>query len=183
MQPVFLQVTPVVNGSKIDLRMCNGTLCGTTPGTYPTVSLDANSGAHVFIVSITDPTQGVTFADDAVWVRKGHGSPSGSGLGNNGQIASFTKANNSTIFFTDNNDNATPMTLGYSLHFKGPNNTDLAIDPDIKNGGGTSVYSNTLVIASVVLGAATLAAILFVAIQQSALKRMISALIGGARPK
>jgi len=183
MQPVFLQVTPVVNGSKIDLRMCSGTVCGTTPGTYPAVTLDANSGAHVFIVSITDPTQGVTFADDAVWVHKGKGSPSAQGLNNNGQIASFTKANNSTIFFTDNNDNATPMTLGYSLHFKGPNNTDLVIDPDIKNGGGTSLYSNYMVMGAVVLGVATLATILFVAFQQNVLKRMIAGLIGAPRPK
>lgn len=185
MEPVFLQVTPIVNGSNIQLQLCHDKDCGNSPGTYPSVSLDANSGGHVFIVSITDPSQGVKFASDAVWVHAAHGSPAKQGLNNNGQIGSFTKANDTTIFFTDanNNDPKNPMTLGYSLHFKAPNGNDLVLDPDIKNGGGTSLYSSAFAMGSLVLGVATLAAILYVAFQQSIVKRMIAGLIGSPRPK
>ena len=176
MQTIFLQVKPVLNGQNIQLQLCHGTVCGNANGNYPDVSLAQNSGPAVFIVSIADPSQGVKFANDALWMHGVHGSPNKQGLNNNGQVASFTKANDTTIFFTDPNNNTSPMNLGYSLHFTGPNGQSIAIDPDIKNGGGTTYYSNVLQVGAVILGAATLLAILYVAFQQSAVRRSVEAI-------
>lgn len=175
MQVEFLQVKPVQVGSNIQLQMCHGTVCGNSPGTYPDVTLDPGTGSHVIIVSIANPTLGVTFDDDALWVKPNHGSPPHKMLDSAGQIPGFTKANDTTIFFTDANNNNQSngwLTLGYALRFKGPTGA-LTIDPDIKNGGGTSTSYSSFQTASLVIGIATLAAILFVAFQQFALKQLL----------
>ena len=181
MQVEFLQVKPIQNGSNIQLQMCHGTVCGTSPGTYPDVTLSEGTGSHVFVVSIVNPTLGVTFDDDALWVKQNHGSPPHKMMDSAGQIPAFTKANDTTIFFSDANNNDPTngeLTLAYALRFKGPTGA-LTIDPDIKNGGGTT-RSNNFAVVELVIGLAALGAILFVAIQQSSLKRMLAGIRSGS---
>jgi hypothetical protein len=181
----FLQVKPQQNGQNIDLWLCHGTVCGKSPGTYPDVTLNPGSGPHTFIVSITDPTLGVTFADDPMWIKPSHGSPPNHMWDSAGQIPPLTKANNTTIFFTDQNNNDPSngwLTLGYALRFNTPNGV-LSIDPDIKNGGGTSTAYTTLQVAEFGITAATLLTLIFVALRQESIRQMVAGIVNWTRSK
>lgn len=164
----FLQITPVVDQGQNKLKLCHGTNCGTSNGTYPTVDLGYDSGGHTFVVSINDPTHQYTFTNDPIWVQRGYGSPPQKIMDSKGQIPNVIKANDQTIIFDDLNDER--LTLGYRLNLNGPSGS-LSIDPAIKNGGGTTSVYSALQVATLAIGVASLVAILFVAYQQWALRR------------
>lgn len=163
MNPVLLIAQPSMSGAKVQWSMCQGTVCGNSPSTFPTVTLDPKSGQHVFIVHIKDPAGvGAVFAEDALWMQSSHGSPPQKGLNSSGQVGSFTRLDDSTIFFTDLNNNQGDLTLGYRLNFTGPGTTTSSIDPDIKNGGGStkSLYGISAS-AALAIGLAVGAALVF----------------------
>lgn len=161
----MIEVTPARNeDGSIDWTLClknpgGNPVCG-TKGSFPEVVLPANTGPHVFIVSINDPWKlGVGFAQDALWIQQ-NTKPQGPVIGPPSQIADVTRANKQTLVFVDKNKGP-DMKLVYGLNFVGPDGKTpvTAIDPDIKNTGGTggsgfqwySMESGALLIAGVVL--------------------------------
>ena len=130
----LIEVTPArqQNGN-ITWTMCYNNDCKGAPA-YVDVTLQKNSGQHVFMVSLNDEADlGVSFPKtfgEAIWIQEG-AKPKKAPAGASNQIIDTQRANKSTLVFTDKNDKA--VDLHYQLNFVGAP----PIDPAIRNGGGT----------------------------------------------
>ena len=134
-----IEVTPAQKPNGIEWTLCykNTNICG-GPGNYPAVDLGQNTGPQVIIFNINDPAKlGIKFdPTDPIWIQANN-KPTGPVVGPPSQVVDVTPANNTTLVFMDKNKGPA-MTLKYQLNFVGADNQKVtAIDPDIRNGGGT----------------------------------------------
>jgi hypothetical protein len=95
------------------------------PGHFPPINVPAGDDAN-FQFTITNP-QGVTFANNPIWIQKGTVKPTG---GVDTQITGIAGQGTKILTFNDSNADAGP--LSYVLHFNGAPQ----LDPIIQNGGG-----------------------------------------------
>ena len=181
-----MTATPTMGpGNTIQWTLCDDNmLCGT--GTkqdpFPIVDVKPNSGAQKVRFIIDDSgAPGIMFADDSLWVVQGKGQhPNQSGIDSGNQFSSADVTTNKAktiLTIADKNDNTGTLWLSYRLNFvDAAGKAVTPIDPDWKNGGGGGGMgsSNALAIATLIIGLATLATILFVAYQNSSLRRTIA---------
>jgi hypothetical protein len=182
-----MTATPSMGPDGVTWRLCNVSTnacgSGTPQDPYPVVDLGAKTGPHDVIFVVNDPAKlGIKFATNGFWMEPGKGKhPTNPTINSNNQITGTLQPSPSVLIVSDKNDNSTPMWLSYRLNFvDNANNTVNPIDPDWHNGGGGSGISSTLAVATLAIGVATLVVILFVAYQQSRLKRMLAGALPGS---
>jgi hypothetical protein len=178
---VVMTATPSVNQSNpntIDWKLCNVTTgqCGTGTKTspYPAIDLAYNSGPQDVIFVINDSSKiGIQFSNDPLWLKVGAGKPP-QGIQSNNQLGTLLQPTPGILIVPDVNTKA--QVMSYRLNFVNANNPSqgvTSIDPDWHN-GGTGTRMNTSSAVELGIGIATLAAVLFVAYQQSSLTRMVA---------
>lgn len=178
---IVMTATPSVNQSNpntIDWKLCNVTTgkcgTGTTTDPWPAIDLPYKSGPNDVIFVINDPNKiGIQFSNDPLWLKPGAGKPP-KGINSNSQLGTLQQPAPGVLIVPDANTKA--QSMSYRLNFVNSNNPSQAvtsIDPDWHN-GGTGFNVSTLQAVQLGIGLATLAAILFVAYQQSALKSLLT---------
>jgi len=185
MAEVMTATPSMGQNNKISWTLCNDNMecgTGTKQNPFPMVDVKQNTGAQKVYFIIDDTANlGIKFADDALWVVQGKGQhPGQPGIDSGNQFSSAdvkTNPGKTILTVSDKNDNSGTLWLSYRLNFvNGANQEVTPIDPDWKNGGGggTSGMSGAMTTAILLVGLATLAAVLFVAYQNSSLRRMIA---------
>lgn len=135
----------------IDWRFVGGPSRGNTP-----IDLPRNSGSHDMTFTLRDSSgKGLRFKstpEEAMWVRPGQQCPTGKGNGAN-QITHGSVSQPDRLVLRVNDDNSgNRRNLQYALRFD-PEGNDF--DPEIRNGGGTTIISTSAVsIGSALIGAA-----------------------------
>lgn len=173
----IITVSPTAGSKPNDVQwtLCYNGTCG-GPGQYPAVEVPPNSGPHVFVISIDDPNNtGIKFAgsgnhypmggEDALWVVRGKGQhPQGKGIDAKNQLTDITLTNGTTLVLTNKNDNGYPFWMSYRLNFVGKDGKAVtSLDPDWKNGGGTTpgttqyFYSDPVVAGAIAIAIAVVA--------------------------
>jgi hypothetical protein len=124
---------PLAGGPGKNWKVTHGGQSGSSPGSYPHVSLTPDSGPWLIHFKINDPGNSVTFAADPIWVQQG--SKPGSHAMDPQITAVIASADGKELFVLDKNDNPSSQTLYYSMQF----NKHGQLDPIIDNGGHTVV--------------------------------------------
>lgn len=163
MQMNIQEVTldPLTGGPGNNWKVTHGTHSGSTPSTYPHVSLPLNSGPWIIHFKIVDPGNSITFGADPIWIQQ-NSKPSSHTI--DPQInAVIASGDGKELFVLDKNDNPTGQTLYYSLQFKKHGN----LDPILDNGGHsftgvlpgtTTMATNSVTLNYAVFGLVLLAA-------------------------
>lgn len=134
----------------IDWRFVGGPSQGNTPIDFP-----RNSGSHDMTFTLHDSSgKGLRFKgtpEEAMWVRPGQNCPTGKGNGAN-QVTFGSVSQPDRMVLKVNDDNSgNRRNLHYMLRFD-PEGNDF--DPEIRNGGGTTIVSTSAVtIGTAVVGA------------------------------
>lgn len=149
---------PLNGGPGNNWTVNHGGHSGSTPSTYPHVSLPLDSGPWIIHFKINNPGNNITFAADPVWVQK-NSKPTNHTIDSQ-IIGVAASSDGKDLFVLDKNDNPTAQTLYYSLQFNG----QTKLDPILDNGGHsiTGTYptaTNTVTLQYAVLGLALLAAL------------------------
>jgi hypothetical protein len=157
---------PLNGGPGNNWTVHHGGQSGSTPSTYPQVSLLKDSGPWIIHFKINNPGNNITFAADPIWVQQ-NSKPASHTIDSqiNGIVAS---SDGKELFVLDKNDNPNGQTLYYSLHFTGHGQ----VDPIIDNGGHsmigaiptTTTAANTVTLQYAVFGVVLLAAFIVGAI-------------------
>ena len=158
---------PLNGGPGNNWTVNHGGHSGSSPSTYPHVSLPLNTGPWIIHFKIDNPGNNITFAADPVWVQQGS-KPTSKTLDSQiiGVVAS---TDGKDLFVLDKNDNPNAQTLYYSLQFNGHGK----LDPILDNGGhsitgilpgSTAMATNTVTLQYAVFGLVLLAAFVLGAI-------------------
>ena len=167
MQTNVQEVTldPLNGGVGNNWTVNHGGHSGSTPGTYPEVSLLKDSGPWIIHFKINNPGNNIKFAADPIWAQP-NSKPTSPILDSqiNGWVAS---SDGKELFVLDKNDNPSGQKLYYSLQFTGHG----TLDPILDNGGhtmiapnATAMAANTVTLQYAALGLALVAAFIVGAI-------------------
>lgn len=154
---------PLNGGPGNNWTVHHGGQSGSTPSTYPEVSLVKDSGPWIIHFKINSPGNNITFSSDPIWVQPGS-KPTSHTI--DPQInAVKASADGKELFILDKNDNPNGQQLFYSLQFNGHG----SVDPILDNGGHTMISpyptaTNTVTLQYAVFGLVLLAAFVLGAI-------------------
>lgn len=130
-----ITVSPAKVNGLIVWTLTYGKRSGSKEGEYPPVELREGGTNERFKITLVDPTLGITFSDDPLWIQAGS-CPTTPGL-DPSQIDKF-EPGPTIVRFRDLNQNA-PVSLWYRLNFNvpglNPGDPGTFLDPEIKNGG------------------------------------------------
>ena len=154
-----IKVIPRKNAAdELEWTVTYGLKSGSKPSDYPVVELDHGGTNERFKITLVDPTYGIKFSDDPLWIQKGS-CPTTSGI-DTSLIDKF-EPGETVIRFRDLNSNVGEVSLWYRLNFTvpglNPGDPGTFLDPEIRNGGGGGPGINKL-LAYATLAAAVVAA-------------------------
>jgi len=125
---------PLNGGPGNNWTVNHGGHSGSSPSTYPHVSLPMNTGPWIIHFKIDNPGNNITFAADPVWVQQ-NSKPTSHTIDSQ-IIGVAASSDGKDLFVLDKNDNPHAQTLYYSLQFNGQGK----LDPILDN-GGHSIFS------------------------------------------
>jgi hypothetical protein len=155
-----ITVSPSKNAKgEIEWTMTYGNQSGKKEGEYPRIDLKHGAKDQRFQITLDDPTLGIKFSNDPLWIKAGC-YPTSPGI-DASQIEGF-KRTDTVIKFLDLNKDP-PVSLWYRLNFDVPGlkagDKGTYLDPEIRNGGGGGKLLMALL---AVAGAAAAVAISYV---------------------